>query len=109
MLGIEASHFSVVRELNGDSSTMGVNPLGQRPEAGEKSVIRDAEFVGRVRTAGITGRGIFRDDESGSSPSAFFVIRDDRFANVAVGFGNFDPHGCYRDSIAKLESADLGR
>jgi hypothetical protein len=46
VLGVEAPHLAVVRELNGDSSAMGVHPVGQRPETGQKIIAGDAQFVG---------------------------------------------------------------
>ena len=96
-----------VVQLHRDFRAVGMDPVGQRLEAGNELVIRNRGLLPRHLADRPGHPSHARNDQARAAARLLLVIGNQLFANGAIIFRQADAHCRHGDAVLQLQRADL--
>jgi hypothetical protein len=106
--GITGNEPAMV-QLCSDFRAVAMHPFGQRSQAGQETIVRNAALIGLNRTRRPRDTCNARNNEPRPAPRLLFMIGEQPFATLTVWLGQADPHGRHEDAVADIECPDPTR
>jgi hypothetical protein len=90
-------------ELDGRFRPVPVNALHELAQAGNKTIVRDADLAGYGHSVGMGDRRHADDYEARPSPCARLVVAPHTLAHPAILFAEIGPHRSHHDPVSRLD------